>query len=67
MSKLLVFPKGKRLASVVVDPDWETADADVENNYYPRRIIESRVEAFKSPEASSRTGRDLMAESQGSQ
>ncbi|QIQ85264.1 MAG: M1 family metallopeptidase [Erythrobacter sp.] len=67
VSKLLVFPKGKRLASVVVDPDWETADADVENNYYPRRIIESRVEAFKSPEASSRTGRDLMAESQGSQ
>jgi hypothetical protein len=62
VSKLLVFPKDKELAQVVVDPNWETADADVENNYYPRRIIESRIEAFKSPEPTSRTGRDLMAE-----
>ena len=62
VSKLLVFPKGKELAEVVLDPDWETADADINNNHYPRRIIDSRVEAFKSPEPSSRTGRDLMAE-----
>jgi hypothetical protein len=62
VSKLLVFDKGRELAEVVVDPEWETADADVENNYYPRRIIDSRVEAFKRPEPTSRTGRDLMAE-----
>ncbi|KEO86194.1 aminopeptidase [Erythrobacter sp. JL475] len=62
VSKLLVFPKGKELAEVVLDPDWETADADINNNHYPRRIIDSRVEAFKSPEPSSRFGRDLMAE-----
>lgn len=62
VSKLLVFPKGKELAEVVIDPDWETADADINNNHYPRRIIDSRVEAFKSPEPSSRFGRDLMAE-----
>ena len=48
MAKLLVFPKGKELVQVVVDPDWETADADIENNHYPRRIIPSRIEAFKS-------------------
>ena len=62
VSKLLVFPKGKELAEVVVDPDWETADADIENNYYPRRILDSRVETFKRSAPSSRTGRDLMAE-----
>ena len=32
----------------VVDPGWETADVDVENNYYPRQIIPSRVEAYKA-------------------
>ena len=62
VSKLLVFDKGKELASVEVDPELETADADVSNNSYPRKIIDSRVEAFKRPAPSSRTGRDLMAE-----
>ncbi|MGB7419025.1 MAG: M1 family metallopeptidase [Erythrobacter sp.] len=62
VSKLFVFPKEKELIEVVIDPDWETADADLENNYYPRRIIDSRVEAFKQPDPTSRTGRDLMAE-----
>ncbi|WP_438731367.1 M1 family metallopeptidase [Parasphingorhabdus sp. DH2-15] len=65
--KLLVFPKGKELTQVVVDPDWETADADIANNHYPRQIIPSRIEAFKSPDRNSRVGRDLMAESQGAQ
>lgn len=64
VSKLLVFPKGKELSEVVLDPDWETADADINNNHYPRKIIDSRVEAFKSPEPTSRSGRDLMAEVQ---
>ena len=62
VSKLLVFDKGKELASVEVDPNLETADADISNNHYPRKMIESRVEAFKRPAPSSRTGRDLMAE-----
>ncbi|MEO1730589.1 MAG: M1 family metallopeptidase [Pseudomonadota bacterium] len=62
ISKLLVFPKEKVLVEAVVDPDWETADADIDNNHYPRKIIESRVEAFKRSGSSSRTGRDLMAE-----
>ena len=62
VSKLLVLPQGRELAEIVVDPNWETADADIENNYYPRRIIDSRIEAFKRPDPTSRTGRDLMGE-----
>ena len=62
VTKLLHFPKGKELTEVVVDPNWETADADIENNYYPRRIIPSRIEAFKSEGSSSRQSRDLMRE-----
>lgn len=62
VAKLLVFPKGKELVQVVVDPDWETGDADIENNNYPRRIIPSRIETFKDETPKSRTGRDLMGE-----
>ncbi|MEM7688125.1 MAG: M1 family metallopeptidase [Pseudomonadota bacterium] len=62
VSKLLVFDKGRELASVEVDPNWETADADIGNNHYPRKIIDSRVETFKRSAPTSRTGRDLMAE-----
>ncbi|MEN7536786.1 M1 family metallopeptidase [Aurantiacibacter flavus] len=62
VSKLLVFPKGQILEQVVVDPDWETADADIENNYYPRRIIPSRIEAYQAEQSGSRVSRDLMNE-----
>ncbi|MGF1461630.1 MAG: M1 family aminopeptidase, partial [Maricaulaceae bacterium] len=58
--KLLIFPEGKEIAQVVVDPEWETADADIENNYYPRRIIPSRVEAFKSSGSGALVSRDIM-------
>jgi len=52
----------KELVSVVVDPTWETADVDNENNIYPRRIIPSRVEAYKSKRSSGKnsTRRDIM-------
>lgn len=48
VSKLIVTDKGQELDSVVIDPSWETADVDVENNHYPRQIIASRIEAFKT-------------------
>lgn len=67
VAKLLVFPKGKELVQVVVDPDWETADADIENNHYPRRIIPSRIEAFKSERSKARVSRDLMGEAAGAE
>jgi hypothetical protein len=65
VAKLLVFPKGKELVEVMVDPDWETGDADLENNHYPRRIIPSRIEAFKDEASKSRVSRDLMGEAAG--
>ncbi len=58
VKKLLVLDK--ELAEVVVDPRWETADVDVENNHYPRRIIPSRIEAFKSPPRKGLKRRDIM-------
>ena len=58
MRKLIVA--NKPVASIVVDPYWETADVDIENNHYPRRLIPSRVEAFKAEGSSGLTGRDLM-------
>lgn len=62
VNKLLVLDKP--LSQIVVDPKWETADVDIENNYYPRRIIPSRIESFKSGGGSGGlVGRDLMQDS----
>ena len=63
VSKLIVTEKSKQLVSVAVDPGWETADVDVENNYYPRRIIPSRVEAYKSKKRTGKVYRDIMHDS----
>ena len=63
VSKLVVTDKDKELVSVTVDPRWETADVDVENNYYPRRIIPSRIEAYKAKKSEARTSMDLMQDS----
>jgi hypothetical protein len=65
VSKMIVTNKGHKLESVEVDPGWETADVDIENNHYPRKIILSRIEAFKA-EDRSKTDieyRDLMHDS----
>ncbi|MEM6809226.1 MAG: M1 family metallopeptidase [Pseudomonadota bacterium] len=61
VKKLLVFEKA--LVSVVVDPQWETADVDVENNHYPRRMVPSRIEMFKSPPREGFEYRDIMQDS----
>jgi len=58
VKKLLVTDK--QLASILVDPMQETADVDIENNYYPRRIIPSRIESFKSENGGGLVGRDIM-------
>ena len=58
VQKLIVTDK--EVTQIVVDPYWETADTDVENNFYPRRIIRSRIEAYKDPQGSSLVGRDIM-------
>ena len=58
VKKLMISEKD--LVSVVIDPGQETADADMENNYYPRRIIPSRIENYKSSRSSSLISRDIM-------
>ena len=58
--RLIVLEKGEELKSVVVDPDWETADADVGNNSYPRQIVRTRIESFKAKEAEGFPHRDIM-------
>ena len=45
LTKLIVTDKA--VVSVELDPLRETADADRDNNYYPPRIIPSRLEVFK--------------------
>ncbi len=60
VSKLIVTEKDKVLSSVTLDPRWETADVNIENNHYPRRIIPSRIEAYKSKPRSGKVNRDIM-------
>lgn len=63
VSKLIVTDKDKELVSVTVDPRWETADVDVENNHYPRQIIPSRIEAYKAKDKTGKVNRDIMFDS----
>lgn len=58
VKKLIVTDR--ELTQVTIDPNWETADTDVENNHYPRRIIPSRIEAFKAPDDEGMEQRDIM-------
>ena len=45
VSKLLITDK--EISEIVLDPYWETADVDVNNNYWPSRVVESRLELYK--------------------
>ncbi len=45
VSKLLMTKRP--IKSLLVDPYLETADADVENNRFPRRVVKSRFQLFK--------------------
>ena len=45
VSKLIVTKK--EIRSITLDPHLETADVNVENNYFPRRPIKSRFQIFK--------------------
>ncbi|MEY2880193.1 MAG: hypothetical protein RLZZ15_2573 [Verrucomicrobiota bacterium] len=46
VSKLLLTPK--EIKTLQLDPHEETADADVENNHWPRRALKSRFQLFQS-------------------
>lgn len=58
VSKLIVTDK--EVTEFAVDPNWETADVDIENNYYPRRIMKSRIEAYKWQRSTDHVSRDIM-------
>ncbi|MBU2881443.1 M1 family metallopeptidase [Psychrosphaera sp. B3R10] len=60
VKKLIVTDKSKKLASVQIDPHWETADVDIANNRYPQQFIKSRVEAYKSKKRDGKVYRDIM-------
>jgi len=45
VSKLLI--RDKEITSIALDPHWETADVNVNNNYWPARPIKSRFELYK--------------------
>lgn len=46
-----VFVQEKEVETIVIDPFRETADTDVENNYFPAREVPSRFELFKQHNA----------------
>lgn len=48
VSKLIVTKKEAR--AITLDPFLETADVDVNNNYFPRRPLPSRFQVFKQAE-----------------
>lgn len=45
VSKLIVT--NKEIKSITIDPHLETADVEMANNYFPRRPIKSKFQAFK--------------------
>ncbi len=50
VSKLIVTRKEAK--AIVLDPNLETADADLANNFFPRRTVPSRFQVFKSGQRS---------------
>ncbi|GHE93964.1 M1 family metallopeptidase [Thalassotalea profundi] len=49
VSKL--FIREKEITAITLDPHWETADVNVNNNYWPARPIKSRFELYKRKKA----------------
>ncbi|MDQ3130656.1 MAG: M1 family metallopeptidase [Acidobacteriota bacterium] len=45
ISKLIVTRK--EVKAIVLDPNLEMADADLNNNFFPRRVVPSRFQVFK--------------------
>ncbi len=49
-SKLIVTRKEAK--AIVLDPNLETADADLDNNFFPRRFVPTRFQVFKAGQRS---------------
>ena len=50
----------KEVKSIVLDPNLETADADLNNNYFPRQSVPTRFQVFKTQQGM-RRGRGQTA------
>ena len=57
ITKLIVTDEP--MTGLTQDPYWETADTDTSNNSWPRKVMPSRVEVFKSRPAG---GDDMMSD-----
>ena len=42
-----VFAKEKEVVNITLDPNLETADTNVTDNYFPKREVKSKLEEFK--------------------
>ena len=42
-----VFAKDKEVVNITIDPNLETADVKTNNNYFPKRDVQSKFEKFK--------------------
>ena len=51
--------RDRKIASIALDEAHEIADADRQNNYFPRRIVQSRLEAFKRKDRTRNLMRDM--------
>ena len=47
-----VFSKDKEVVNIVIDPNFETADVEVDNNVFPKKAADSKLDAFKSKDGS---------------
>ncbi len=50
VSKLIVTKKEAK--AIILDPNLETADTDLTNNFFPRRTLPTRFQVFKSRQCS---------------
>jgi len=46
VSKLLI--RDKEITEIALDANWQTADVDINNNYWPARPIQSRFDLYKA-------------------
>lgn len=60
VTKLLITEKA--LTSIVFDPDHQTADVDLSDNAFPRRITKSRLQLYKWTDETRNLMKGMMAE-----
>jgi len=62
VSKLIVTRKEAK--AIVLDPHLETADADLTNNFFPRRTVPTRFQVFKAGQQSGISAPNPMQQQQ---